>query len=145
MLHELKPVSGSRTKRKRIGRGIGSGFGKTAGKGHKGQRARSGNQPRPGFEGGQIPFFQRIPKRGFNSPNRVENAVVNVEDLNVFKEGTTVTPHLLVEQGLIRNVNQTIKILGNGTLEQKLVVQAHKFSKSAQSLIEQVGGTVEVI
>lgn len=145
MLHELKPVSGSRTKRKRIGRGIGSGFGKTAGKGHKGQRARSGNQPRPGFEGGQIPFFQRIPKRGFNSPNRVENAVVNVEDLNVFKEGTTVTPHLLVEQGLIRNTNQTIKILGNGTLEQKLVVQAHKFSKSAQNLIEQVGGTVEVI
>lgn len=145
MLHELKPVSGSRTKRKRIGRGIGSGFGKTAGKGHKGQRARSGNQPRPGFEGGQIPFFQRLPKRGFNSPNRVENAVVNVEDLNVFTEGTTVTPHLLVEQGLIRNTNQTIKILGNGTLEQKLVVQAHKFSKSAQSLIEQVGGTVEVI
>lgn len=145
MLHELKPVKGARSDRKRIGRGPGSGTGKTAGKGHKGQKARSGNQPRPGFEGGQIPFFQRIPKRGFNNYTRVEYSIVNIESLNVFSEGTKVTPQLLVQQGLVRDLSLGVKILGNGELNHKLTVQAHKFSKSAQASIEQVGGTVEVI
>lgn len=145
MLHELKPVKGSRANRKRVGRGPGSGTGKTAGKGHKGQKARSGNQPRPGFEGGQIPLFQRIPKRGFNNYTRVEFSIVNLEDLNVFPEGTNVTPLLLVEQGLVRNLNNGIKILGNGEINHKLTVQANKFSKSAEAAILQAGGTVEVI
>ena len=145
MLNQLKPVEGARKERKRLGRGIGSGTGKTAGKGHKGQKARSGNQPRPGFEGGQIPFFQRIPKRGFNNVNRKEYTIVNLSDLNVFEDGETVTPELLLQRGVISKVLSGVKVLAKGTLDKKLTVQAHKFSKVAKEAIEKNGGTVEVI
>ena len=145
MLNQLKPVEGARKERKRLGRGIASGTGKTAGKGHKGQKARSGNQPRPGFEGGQIPFFQRIPKRGFNNVNRKEYTIVNLSDLNVFEDGETVTPEVLLQRGVISKVLSGVKILAKGSLDKKLTVQAHKFSKVAQEAIEKNGGTVEVI
>ncbi|HKL94925.1 MAG TPA: 50S ribosomal protein L15 [Haploplasma sp.] len=145
MLHELKPVEGARKERKRLGRGVGSGTGKTAGKGHKGQRARSGNQPRPGFEGGQIPFFQRIPKRGFNNVNRKEFAIVNLEDLNLFNDGDVVTIELLLEKGIISKVLSGVKVLGNGNLEKKVTVKANRFSNAAKEAIEKIGGTVEVI
>ena len=145
MLNQLKPVEGARKERKRLGRGIGSGTGKTAGKGHKGQKARSGNQPRPGFEGGQIPFFQRIPKRGFNNVNRKEYTIVNLSDLNVFEDGEKVTPEVLLQRGVISKVLSGVKILAKGSLDKKLTVQAHKFSKVAQEAIEKNGGTVEVI
>ena len=145
MLNQLKPVEGARKERKRLGRGIGSGTGKTAGKGHKGQKARSGNQPRPGFEGGQIPFFQRIPKRGFNNVNRKEYTIVNLSDLNVFEDGETVTPEILLQRGVISKVLSGVKILAKGSLDKKLTVQAHKFSKVAKEAIEKNGGTVEVI
>lgn len=144
-LHELKPSEGSRHTRKRIGRGIGSGTGKTAGKGHKGQNARSGGGVRPGFEGGQTPLFQRLPKRGFTNINRKEYAVVNLDKLNRFDEGTEVTPELLLEARVISKLNSGVKILGNGTLEKKLTVKAHKFSASAKQAIENAGGNVEVI
>ena len=145
MLNQLKPVEGARKERKRLGRGIASGTGKTAGKGHKGQKARSGNQPRPGFEGGQIPFFQRIPKRGFNNVNRKEYTIVNLSDLNVFEDGETVTPEVLLQRGVISKVLSGVKILAKGSLDKKLTVQAHKFSKVAKEAIEKNGGTVEVI
>jgi len=145
MLNQLKPVEGARKERKRLGRGIASGTGKTAGKGHKGQKARSGNQPRPGFEGGQIPFFQRIPKRGFNNVNRKEYTIVNLSDLNVFEDGEKVTPEVLLQRGVISKVLSGVKILAKGSLDKKLTVQAHKFSKVAQEAIEKNGGTVEVI
>src|SRR3954463_8932641 len=144
-LHELKPAEGSRQERKRKGRGIGSGNGKTAGKGHKGQNARSGGGVRPGFEGGQTPLFQRLPKRGFTNINRKEYAIVNLETLNRFDEGTEVTPELLIETGIVSNEKSGIKILGNGNLEKKLTVKAHKFSASAQQAIENAGGQTEVI
>ena len=144
-LHELKPAEGSRSSRKRIGRGIGSGTGKTAGKGHKGQNARSGGGVRPGFEGGQNPLFRRLPKRGFTNINRKDYAVVNIEVLNRFDEGTEVTPALLIETGVVSNERSGIKILGNGSLEKKLTVKAHKFSRAAQEAIEAAGGSVEVI
>ena len=145
MLHELKPVEGARKERKRLGRGTGSGTGKTAGKGHKGQKARSGNQPRPGFEGGQIPFFQRIPKRGFNNVNRKEFAIVNLEDLNLFNDGDVVTIELLLEKGIISKVLSGVKVLGNGNLEKKVTVKANRFSNAAKEAIEKNGGTAEVI
>lgn len=145
MLNELRPVDGARKERKRLGRGISSGHGKTSGKGHKGQKARSGRQPRPGFEGGQIPFFQRIPKRGFNNVNRVEYAIVNIGDLNVFENGTVVTLELLMTAGIVKKSLAGLKVLANGNLEKKLTVQAHKFSNSAKEAIEKVGGKVEVI
>ncbi len=144
-LHELKPAVGSRKTRKRLGRGIGSGFGKTSGKGHKGQKARSGGKVRLGFEGGQTPLFQRLPKRGFTNINRKEYAVVNLDKLNVFEEGTAVSPELLIETGVVSNEKSGIKILGNGTLEKKLTVKAHKFSASAKEAIEKAGGQTEVI
>ncbi|PWA12936.1 50S ribosomal protein L15 [Pueribacillus theae] len=144
-LHELKPSEGSRHSRKRVGRGIGSGNGKTAGKGHKGQNARSGGGVRPGFEGGQMPLFQRLPKRGFTNINRKEYAVVNLEKLNRFDEGTEVTPELLLETRVISKLKDGVKILGNGALEKKLTVKAHKFSSSAKEAIETAGGNVEVI
>lgn len=146
MLNELKPVKGARKARKRLGRGPGSGTGKTSGKGSKGQLARSGGGSRPGFEGGQIPFFQRIPKRGFNNVNRKEYAIVNIEALNVFEAGTIVTPELLLEKRIITEVLSGVKVLANGELSvKKLTVKANKFSKTAQSVIEAAGGTVEVI
>lgn len=144
-LHELKPAEGSRKTRNRVGRGTGSGNGKTAGKGHKGQNARSGGGVRPGFEGGQTPLFQRLPKRGFTNINRKDFAIVNLSTLNRFEEGTEVTPDLLLETGVVSNVKSGVKILGNGQLEKKLTVKANKFSASAKEAIESAGGTVEVI
>ncbi|MCJ1909340.1 50S ribosomal protein L15 [Planococcus ruber] len=144
-LHELKPAEGSRSSRKRIGRGIGSGTGKTAGKGHKGQNARSGGGVRPGFEGGQNPLFRRLPKRGFTNINRKDYAIVNLDVLNRFDEGTEVTPALLIESGVVSNERSGIKILGNGSLEKKLTVKAHKFSGSAKEAIEAAGGQTEVL
>lgn len=144
-LHELKPNPGARKSRKRLGRGIGSGFGKTSGKGHKGQNARSGGGVRLGFEGGQTPLFQRLPKRGFTNINRKEYAIVNLDSLNLFDEGTEVTPELLIESGVISKTKNGVKILGNGTLEKKLTVKAHKFSASAKEAVEKVGGQTEVI
>ncbi len=145
-LHELKPNEGSVKKRKRIGRGPGSGTGKTAGKGEKGQNARSGGGVRPGFEGGQLPLFRRLPKRGFsNSMFKKEYAVINVSDLNKFNDGDVITPELLKELGIIKKQLSGIKVLGNGTLEKKVTVKAHKFSDSAKAKIEASGGKVEVI
>ncbi len=144
-LHELKPAEGSRKERNRVGRGIGSGNGKTAGKGHKGQNARSGGGVRPGFEGGQNPLFRRLPKRGFTNINRKEYAIVNLEALNRFEDGAEVTPALLLETGIVSNEKAGIKVLGNGTLNVKLTVKAHKFSASAKEAIENAGGTTEVI
>lgn len=145
MLNELKPVPGARHERKRIGRGIGSGNGKTAGKGNKGQNARSGGGVRPGFEGGQLPLFQRLPKRGFHNINHVEYSVVNVEDLNVFADNTVVDTKALQEAGLVKKVNDGVKILGNGKLTKKLTVKANKFSQKAREAIVEAGGTVEVM
>ncbi|MDR7080469.1 large subunit ribosomal protein L15 [Neobacillus niacini] len=144
-LHELKPAEGSRKERKRLGRGIGSGQGKTAGKGHKGQNARSGGGVRLGFEGGQTPLFRRLPKRGFTNINRKEYAIVNLDVLNQFEEGTEVTPELLIETGVVKNEKAGIKILAKGNVEKKLTVKAHKFSSTAKEAIEAVGGTTEVI
>lgn len=145
MLNELRPVEGARKNRKRVGRGPGSGTGKTAGKGSKGQLARSGGGPRPGFEGGQIPFFQRLPKRGFNNVNRKDYAVVNLSDLNSFNDGEVVTPEALIARNILKKLNSGVKVLGNGTLEKKLTVKAHVFSKAAEAAIVAAGGTVEVM
>ena len=144
-LHELKPAEGSRKTRNRVGRGTGSGNGKTAGRGHKGQNARSGGGVRPGFEGGQTPLFQRLPKRGFTNINRKDFAVVNLETLNRFEDGTDVTPELLLETGVISKLNAGVKVLAKGTLEKKLTVRAHKFSSAAKEAIEAAGGQTEVI
>ena len=144
-LHELQPVEGSRKERNRVGRGIGSGNGKTSGRGQKGQKARSGGGVRPGFEGGQNPLFRRIPKRGFNNVNRKEFAVVNLDDLNKFEDGTVVSPALLLETKVIKKERSGVKVLANGKLEKKLTVQAHKFSSSAKEAIEAAGGVCEVL
>lgn len=144
-LHNLKFNEGARRDRKRIGRGHGSGHGKTAGKGHKGQLARSGGGTPLGFEGGQTPLYKRIPKRGFNNINRIDYAVVNLADLNRFEDGTDVTVALLKETKLVRNEKDGVKILGSGTLEKKVNVQAHAFSNTAKEAIEKLGGKVEVI
>lgn len=145
MLNELKPVEGARHSRKRLGRGCGSGLGKTSGRGQKGQNARSGGGVRPGFEGGQIPLFQRLPKRGFNNINRKEYAIVNLADLENFENGTKVTLETYFETNLVRNPKDGIKVLGEGKLTKKLTVQANKFSESAVKAIEAAGGSVEVI
>lgn len=144
-LHELKPVEGARNKRNRVGRGMSSGNGKTSGRGHDGQKSRSGGKVGLTFEGGQLPLFRSIPKRGFTNINRKDYAVVNVSALNRFDNGTEVTPALLVEAGIVKNEKSGIKILGNGNLEKKLTIKAHKFSSSAVEAIEQQGGTHEVI
>ncbi len=144
-LHELHPAEGSRKERKRVGRGYGSGLGKTSGRGQKGQKSRSGGGVRPGFEGGQMPLIQRLPKRGFKNPNRKEYAIVNLETLNRFSEGTEVTPELLLETRVLSKLNDGVKILGTGQLEVKLTVKAHKFSDSAKAAIEAAGGQAEVI
>ena len=145
-LHELKPNAGSTASRKRVGRGAGSGLGKTSGKGHKGQNARSGGGVRPGFEGGQLPLFRRLPKRGFsNYEFKTRYATVNVEDLEVFEENTVVTSDLLKEKGLIKKELDGLKILGNGNLTKKLTVRADKFTNSAKAKIENIGGEIEVI
>ena len=144
-LHELVPAEGSRRERKRVGRGIGSGNGKRAGKGHKGQKARSGGGVRPGFEGGQNPIYRRLPKRGFTNIHRKEFAIVNLEQLNRFTEGTEVTPEVLINSGLVKDPKDGIKILGDGELNVKLTVKANKFSQSAIEKIQAAGGTTEVI
>jgi len=144
-LHELRPAEGSRKSRKRLGRGTGSGWGKTAGRGQDGQNSRSGGGVRPGFEGGQMPLFRRIPKRGFNNIFAKEYATINVDRLNVFENGTEVTPELLLEKRIIKKVKSGVKILGKGNLEKTLTVKATKFSKAATEKIEAAGGKVEVI
>jgi large subunit ribosomal protein L15 len=144
-IHELQPAPGSRHTRKRVGRGVGSGMGKTSTRGHKGQNARSGGGVRPGFEGGQNPLYRRLPKRGFNNPFRKEYAIVNLNQLNAFADGTDVTPELLLESGIIKNPLAGIKILGDGELTVKLTVKANKFSKSAAEKISAAGGSAEVI
>ncbi len=145
-LHELAPNSGATKEKKRVGRGIGSGLGKTAGKGHKGQKTRSGDRNLPSwFEGGQTPLHKRIPKRGFRNLNRVEYSVVNLKTLDrYFSEGEEITPEKLLEKGLVKK-GLPVKVLGDGELTKKLVVKAHAFSQSAKEKIEKVGGTCEVV
>jgi len=143
-LHELKPDPGT-TSRKRKGRGIGSGLGKTAGRGHKGQKSRSGGGVRPGFEGGQMPLQQRLPKRGFTNLTRREYSEVNVESLNNFAKDTVVTPEVLMEAGYVKKLQAGLKVLGRGELDRSLTVRAHKFSKAAVEKIEAAGGKAEVI
>lgn len=145
MLHELKPAPGSRTKPTRKGQGHGSGLGKTAGRGHKGQKARSGGGVRIGFEGGQMPLQQRVPKRGFTNIFGKEIVEVNVRDLNKFDAGTVVSLEELFEKGIIKAVKDGVKILGIGDLDKALTVKAHRFSKTAVSKIEAAGGKAEVI
>ena len=135
----------ARKARKRVGRGTSSGSGKTSGRGQKGQNSRSGGGKKPGFEGGQTPLFMRIPKRGFTNYTRKEYAIVNLDGLNQFDEGTVVTPELLIETGLVKKELDGIKVLGNGELEKALTIKAHKFSKSAVAAIEAAGGKTEVI
>ena len=145
-LHELRPNEGAFQTKKRVGRGVGSGLGKTSGKGHKGQNARSGGGVRPGFEGGQLPLFRRLPKRGFsNAVFKVEYATINVSDLEKFENGAVVTPELLKEMGILKKQLAGVKVLGNGNLTKKLTVKASKFSKSAIEKIEAIGGKAEVI
>ena len=143
-LHELSPNPGSKKTRNRVGRGIGSGNGKTSGRGHKGQNSRSGGV-RTGFEGGQMPIYRRLPKRGFNNVFRKIYAEVNVETLNRFEEGAVVDPVALVEEGILKNVQDGIRILGKGELTKKLTVRANGFTKSAEEKIKAAGGQVEVI
>jgi large subunit ribosomal protein L15 len=142
-LEELKPSKGARKKSKRVGRGPGSGSGKTAGKGHKGQKARSGGVKGPGFEGGQMPLQRRLPKRGFTNIFRKEYTVVNLGDLSELSG--TITPETLIEQGIVRHAKSGIKILGVGNLKSALTIRAHKFSKSAIDKIQAAGGKAEVI
>lgn len=144
-VHELQPAEGSKHYPKRAGRGIGSGLGKTAGKGHKGQKARSGGVKGPAFEGGQTPLQRRLPKRGFTNHYRKEYTVVNVERLNIFEDGAEVTPELLKEQGIIKSLSYGLKVMGNGELTRKLNVKAHRYTKSAVEKIEAAGGKAEVI
>ncbi len=145
-LNNMAPAEGAKTQSKRLGRGIGSGLGKTSGKGHKGQWARSGGGVRPGFEGGQMPLVRRIPKRGFNNVFKKEYSIVNVSDLEVFDNGTVVTAELLLEKGVLSKVESYgLKVLGNGTLTKKLEVKANKFTKSAAEIIQKAGGKAEVL
>ena len=143
-LHDLKPAVGATTAPKRLGRGTGSGLGKTSGKGHKGAKARSGGGKRPGFEGGQMPLTMRLPKRGFTNKWRVEYATVNVERLNIFEDGEVVSPVELIQAGILKNVQDGVKILGNGEITKKLTVKATKFTQAAKEKIEAAGGKVEV-
>lgn len=144
-LHELSPAPGSKQKRTRVGRGLGSGLGKTAGKGHKGQNARAGGGVRPGFEGGQMPIYRRLPKRGFYNKFGKEYAEVNVDQLNRFDNGTVIDPVVLIDAGVLKNVHDGVRILGNGVLEKSLTVKANGFTKSAIEKIQAAGGKVEVI
>jgi len=145
-LNNITPTEGAFKERKRVGRGTGSGLGKTSGKGHKGQNARSGGGVRVGFEGGQLPLFRRLPKRGFSNANfKIRYATINLSDLNNFEEGAVVSPELLKEMGLVKKQLDGIKVLGNGKLSKKLTVKAHKFSEKAKEEIEKLGGTPEVI
>ena len=144
-LHELQPAFGSTTAPQRLGRGIGSGLGKTSGKGHKGAKARSGGGKRPGFEGGQMPLTMRLPKRGFTNKWAKEYETINVDVLNVFEDGMEVGPVELLEYGIINKVLDGVKILGDGEITKKLTVQANKFTATAKEKIEAAGGSCEVI
>lgn len=144
-IHELAPAYGATTTSKRVGRGIGSGLGKTAGKGHKGQKARTGGSIRRGFEGGQTPLYRRIPKRGFKNHFAVEYAIVNLSDLEQFEDGSVVNAESLIAKGIIKKELDGVKVLGNGTLTKKLTVVANKFSKTAEEKIQAVGGKTEVM
>lgn len=144
-LHELTSAPGSKKSKRRLGRGMGSGWGKTAGRGHKGQKARSGGGKGPAFEGGQTPLQRRLPKRGFTNIFKKQYLIVNVGELNGFEDGKVVTPEAMREAGLLSGSGDNIKVLGHGKLEKKLIVQAHKFSKSAIESIEGLGGKAEVI
>ncbi|MBE6065067.1 50S ribosomal protein L15 [Clostridium cochlearium] len=144
-LHELKPAERSRKSPKRVGRGTGSGLGKTSARGQNGQNARSGGGVRPGFEGGQMPLYRRLPKRGFTNIFAKKYTAINVDRLNIFEDDTVVTPELLIEKGVISKLYDGVKILGNGELDKKLIVKATKFSKAAAEKIEAAGGKVEVI
>ena len=145
-IQNLQPAPNSRFNEKRLGRGIGSGLGKTSGKGHKGQNARSGGGVRPGFEGGQMPLTRRLPQRGFNNQFRKEYSVVNVEDLNALEDNTVVTEEVLKQKGILSKLsNYGLKVLGNGEINKALQVKAAKFSKSAIEKIEKAGGSIEVL
>jgi large subunit ribosomal protein L15 len=144
-LSNLKPPRGSRHRKVRVGRGMGSKMGKTAGAGNKGQQSRRGYSRRPGFEGGQMPLHRRLPKRGFSAPHSKTYAVINVESLNVFSAGDTISPELLYGLGVLRVKRESLKILGDGELKVALTVQAHAFSKSAEEKIAAAGGKVEVL
>ncbi|MDD3409673.1 MAG: 50S ribosomal protein L15 [Eubacteriales bacterium] len=143
-LHELQPAAGSTTAPKRLGRGVGSGLGKTSGKGHKGAKARSGGGKRPGFEGGQMPLYRRVPKKGFTNIYKTEYATVNVERLEIFDNDTVVTVEKLKEAGLVKQVKDGVKILGSGELTKRLTVEAAKFTDGAKQKIEALGGKAEV-
>jgi len=144
-INTLKPARGANRKNKRVGRGMGSGHGKTSARGYKGQLSRAGSSMRPGFEGGQMPLHRRLPKRGFNNVFRTEYAVVNLEKLAAFEAGTQVDPEALKNRGILKNLRDGLKILGTGELQNAIHVKAHKFSKSAVEKIQKVGGTIEVI
>jgi len=144
-LHDLKPAVGATTAAKRLGRGIGSGLGKTSGKGHKGAKARSGGGKGPGFEGGQMPLTMRLPKRGFTNKWRTEYVAINVDRLEIFEDGQVVTPVELIEMGIIKKIEDGVKIMGNGEITKKLTVKANKFTASAKEKIEAAGGKAEVI
>ena len=144
-LHELKPAIGSTTAPKRLGRGVGSGLGKTSGKGHKGAKARSGGGKAPGFEGGQMPLYRRIPKSGFTNIFAKEFATINLSELERFEDGTTVTVALLKQRGLVKQIKDGVKVLGGGELTKKLTVQVDRFTASAKEKIEALGGKAEVI
>lgn len=144
-LNELKPVEGARHYKKRVGRGTGSGLGKTSTRGHKGQNARSGGGVRPGFEGGQTPLFKRLPKRGFTNVNRLEYAVVNVNDLNQFEAGSVVDLQALKQKGLVKKEYEGVKVLGHGEVKVALTVKAKKFSETAKQKISAAGGSIEVL
>jgi large subunit ribosomal protein L15 len=144
-LNELSPANGSNKPKKRLGRGIGTGHGKTSGRGHKGQKSRSGSKSMKGFEGGQMTLIRRLPKRGFNNKFATTFQTVNVEDLNQFKENDTINQQKLKEAGLIRNLRDRVKILGNGELKKALNIEAHKFSKSAREKIEKAKGTIKEV
>ena len=144
-LHELRPAEGARKSPKRVGRGTGSGLGRNAGKGEKGQNARSGGGVRPGFEGGQMPLYRRLPKRGFTNIFAKKYVSINLDRLNIFENGTEITPEVLLERRVVSKVLDGVKILGNGTLEKSLTVKGCKFSKSAIEKIQAAGGKVEVM
>ena len=139
-LEDIKAPIGARKKRKRVGRGVGSGRGKTSGRGHKGQKAREGRGPRLGFEGGQTPILRRVPKRGFVNPGRKEFSIVNISALNRFEEGSEVTPDLLKDMGVVKDLKDGLKILGDGEIKKALIVKAHAFSEAARRKIEEAGG-----
>ena len=144
-LNSIKPAVGASKNRKSIGRGTGSGHGKTATKGHKGQKARSGGSVKPGFEGGQMPMQRRLPKRGFNPLTRKEFALVNIGQLDIFESGSSIDAGALIEAGIIKKVCDGIKVLGNGDLSKAIIIKAHKFSAAAREKIVAAGGTVEEI